>query len=153
MDPGVNASFRAFLLEGLHRQLRFRYEATVKDYACRAMTQLAKRYERSFSGIDQVAEAEEIPAKYLAGLSDLRQRAGRESPGQTRWLPVVQRAEGHLPIGYRFGGGRRLVGRELVGGDLGAEAAWKSFGKFERGAESVSLADLAVREPKAMYYI
>ena len=49
---------------------------TVKlDYACRAMTQLAKRYERGLvSSIDQVAEAEEIPAKYLAQiLSDLRQ--------------------------------------------------------------------------------
>ena len=41
---------------------------TVKlDYACRAMTQLAKRYECGLaSSIDQVAEAEEIPAKYLA---------------------------------------------------------------------------------------
>ena len=49
---------------------------TVKlDYACRAMTQLAKRYECGLvCSIDQVAEAEEIPAKYLAQiLSDLRQ--------------------------------------------------------------------------------
>ena len=49
---------------------------TVKlDYACRAMTQLAKRYECGLaSSIDQVAEAEEIQAKYLAQiLSDLRQ--------------------------------------------------------------------------------
>ena len=43
-----------------------------------------------------------------------------------------------------------------VGGYSGeaVEAAWKELWRqFEQGAESVSLADLAAREPKEMYYI
>ena len=43
-----------------------------------------------------------------------------------------------------------------VVGDSGeaVEAAWKELWRqFEQGAESVSLADLAAREPKEMYYI
>ena len=134
---------------------------TVKlDYACRAMTQLAKRYERGLvCSIDQVAEAEEIPAKYLAQiLSDLRQgglvesRRGKQGgyllskePKEISLLDVVSVVEGDWS-----GDSAR------VGGDAGeaGEAAWKDLWRqFKRGAESVSLADLAVHEPKAMYYI
>ena len=134
---------------------------TVKlDYACRAMTQLAKRYECGLaSSIDQVAEAEEIPAKYLAQiLSDLRQgrlvesRRGKQGgyllskePKAVSLLDIVSVVEGDWS-----GESTR------VGGDSGeaVEAAWKELWRqFEQGAESVSLADLAAREPKEMYYI
>ena len=134
---------------------------TVKlDYACRAMTQLAKRYECGLaSSIDQVAEAEEIPAKYLAQiLSDLRQgrlvesRRGKQGgyllskePNAISLLDIVSVVEGDWS-----GESTR------VGGDSGeaVEAARKELWRqFERGAESVSLADLAAREPKEMYYI
>ena len=134
---------------------------TVKlDYACRAMTQLAKRYECGLaSSIDQVAEAEEIPAKYLAQiLSDLRQgrlvesRLGKQGgyllskePNAISLLDIVSVVEGDWS-----GESTR------VGGDSGeaVEAAWKELWRqFEQGAESVSLADLAAREPKEMYYI
>ena len=134
---------------------------TVKlDYACRAMTQLAKRYECGLaSSIDQVAEAEEIPAKYLAQiLSDLRQgrlvesRRGKQGgyllskePKAVSLLDIVSVVEGDWS-----GESTR------VGGDSGeaVEAAWKELCRhFEQGAESVSLADLAAREPKEMYYI
>ncbi len=134
---------------------------TVKlDYACRAMTQLAKRYERGLvSCIDQVAEAEEIPAKYLAQiLSDLRlgglveSRRGKQGgyllskePKEISLLDIVSVVEGDWS-----GDSAR------VGGDSGeaVEAAWKELWRqFEQGAESMSLADLAVHEPKAMYYI
>ena len=124
------------------------------------MTQLAKRYERGLvSSIDQVAEAEEIPAKYLAQiLSDLRQgglvesRRGKQGgyllskePKEISLLDVISVVEGDWS-----GDSAR------VGGDSGeaVEAAWKDlWQQFKRGAESVSLADLAVHEPKAMYYI
>ena len=107
---------------------------TVKlDYACRAMTQLAKRYERGLvSSIDQVAEAEEIPAKYLAQiLSDLRQgglvesRRGKQGgyllskePGAISLLDIVSVVEGDWS-----GESAR------VGGDSGeaVEAAWKEL--------------------------
>ena len=130
------------------------------DYACRAMTQLAKRYECGLaSSIDQVAEAEEIPAKYLAQiLSDLRQgrlvksRRGKQGgyllskePNAISLLDIVSVVEGDWS-----GESTR------VGGDSGeaVEAAWKELWRqFEQGAESVSLADLAAREPKEMYYI
>lgn len=134
---------------------------TVKlDYACRAMTQLAKRYERGqVSSIDQVAEAEEIPAKYLAQiLSELRQgglvesRRGKQGgyllsrePKAISLLDIVAVVEGDWS-----GDSPR------AGGESGesVEAAWQELWRqFERGAESVSLADLAIHEPKAMYYI
>ena len=122
---------------------------TVKlDYACRAMTQLAKRYERGLvSSIDQVAEAEEIPAKYLAQiLSDLRQgglvesRRGKQGgyllskePKAISLLDIVSVVEGDWS---GESSGRWRFGRSGGSGLEGALAAIRTRGRVGESGRS-----------------
>lgn len=130
------------------------------DYACRVLAQLAKRYDGAVvSSIEELASAEEIPAKYLAQiLSDLRNgglvesRRGKQggyllakAPDRITLYDVIVLIEGDL-----FSEPARAAG------DSGAAVAdaWSEVqGKFEESTRSISLADLASRETQEMYYI
>ena len=134
---------------------------TVKlEYACRAMTQLAKRHEQGVvSSIDQLAEAEEIPAKYLAQiLSDLRNGGLVESRRGKQGGYLLARDPKTISL-------KDLV--SVVEGDWSGDVdrapgesgesvveAWNGlWARFQKEAQAISLADLARRESKAMYYI
>lgn len=134
---------------------------TVKlEYACRALVQLAKRYERAgVSSIDELASVENIPAKYLAQiLGELRNgglvesRRGKQggyllarAPDQVSLYDVISLIESEM-----FSESTKTAGDS---GEAVANAWTELQGQFEKGAQSISLADLAVRENQEMYYI
>lgn len=134
---------------------------TVKlEYACRALVQLAKRFEQAdVSSIEELAKVERIPAKYLAQiLGELRtgglveSRRGKQggyllsrAPDQVTLYDVITLIEGDM-----------LTESSKVAGDSGEAVAkaWSDIqSRFEESARSISLADLAVRENQEMYYI
>ena len=134
---------------------------TVKlEYACRALAQLAKRFEQGdVSSIEELANVERIPAKYLAQiLSELRNgglvesRRGKQggyllakAPDQVTLYEVILLIEGDM-----FSETSKAVGDS---GEAVAKAWSDIQGVFEEGARSITLADLAVRENQEMYYI
>lgn len=134
---------------------------TVKlEYACRALVQLAKRYEGSgVSSIEELANVEKIPAKYLAQiLSELRNgglvesRRGKQggyllarSPDQISISDVISLFEGEM-----FSESSRVSGDS---GEAIAKAWAEIQERFEEIVRSITLAELAVRENQEMYYI
>mgnify|MGYP001372079529 FL=1 len=134
---------------------------TVKlEYACRALVQLAKRYEGSgVSSIEELANVEKIPAKYLAQiLSELRNgglvesRRGKQggyllarSPDQISISDVISLIESEM-----FSESSRVSGDS---GEAVAKAWAEIQERFEESVRSITLADLAVRENQEMYYI
>ena len=134
---------------------------TVKlDYACRALAQLAKRYEgREVSRIEELANAEEIPSKYLAQiLGELRNgglvesRRGKQggyllarAPEDISLHDVISLIEGGL-----FSGVSQSAGES---GDAVADAWNRLQNAFEKSAKAVTLKDLASRPVEEMYYI
>jgi len=134
---------------------------TVKlEYACRALVQLAKRYEGSgVSSIEELASVEKIPAKYLAQiLSELRNGGLVESRRGKQGGYLLARAPDQISIYDVIS----LIESEMfsefsrVSGDSG-EAIAKAWAeiqeRFEDIVRSITLADLAVRENQEMYYI
>ena len=134
---------------------------TVKlEYACRALVQLAKRYEGSgVSSIEELANVEKIPAKYLAQiLSELRNgglvesRRGKQggyllarSPDQISISDVISLIESEM-----FSESSRVSGDS---GEAIAKAWAEIQERFEEIVRSITLAELAVRENQEMYYI
>ncbi|QXD32243.1 Rrf2 family transcriptional regulator [Candidatus Pelagisphaera phototrophica] len=134
---------------------------TVKlEYACRALVQLAKRYEGSgVSSIEELANVEKIPAKYLAQiLSELRNGGLVESRRGKQGGYLLART----PVQISISDVIFLIESEMfsessrVSGDSG-EAVAKAWAeiqeRFEESVRSITLADLAVRENQEMYYI
>ena len=134
---------------------------TVKlEYACRALVQLAKRYEDSgVSSIEQLANVEKIPAKYLAQiLSELRNGGLVESRRGKQGGYLLARSPDQISISDVIS----LIESEMfsksssVSGDSG-EAIAKAWAeiqeRFEEIVRSITLAELAVRENQEMYYI
>lgn len=134
---------------------------TVKlEYACRALVQLAKRYEGSgVSSIEELANVEKIPAKYLAQiLSELRNGGLVESRRGKQGGYLLARAPDQISISDVI----FLIESEMfsessrVSGDSG-EAVAKAWAeiqeRFEESVRSIALAELAVRENQEMYYI
>ena len=134
---------------------------TVKlEYACRALVQLAKRYEGSgVSSIEELASVEKIPAKYLAQiLSELRNGGLVESRRGKQGGYLLARAPDQISIYDVIS----LIESEMfsessrVSGDSG-EAIAKAWAeiqeRFEDIVRSITLAELAVRENQEMYYI
>ena len=134
---------------------------TVKlEYACRALVQLAKRYEGSgVSSIEELANVEKIPAKYLAQiLSELRNGGLVESRRGKQGGYLLARAPVQISISDEI----FLIESEMfsessrVSGDSG-EAVAKAWAeiqeRFEESVRSITLAELAVRENQEMYYI
>ena len=134
---------------------------TVKlEYACRALVQLAKRYEGSgVSSIEELANVEKIPAKYLAQiLSELRNGGLVESRRGKQGGYLLARAPDQISISDVIS----LIESEMfsesarVSGDSG-EAIAKAWAeiqeRFEEIVRSITLAELAVRENQEMYYI
>tara|TARA_B100000212_G_scaffold333689_1_gene303473 strand:- start:33640 stop:34053 length:414 start_codon:yes stop_codon:yes gene_type:complete len=134
---------------------------TVKlEYACRALVQLAKRYEGSgVSSIEELASVEKIPAKYLAQiLSELRNGGLVESRRGKQGGYLLARAPEQISIYDVIS----LIESEMfsessrVSGDSG-EAIAKAWAeiqeRFEDIVRSITLAELAVRENQEMYYI
>ena len=134
---------------------------TVKlEYACRALVQLAKRYEGSgVTSIEELANLEKIPAKYLAQiLSELRNgglvesRRGKQggyllarSPDQISISDVISLIESEM-----FSESSRVSGDS---GEAIAKAWTEIQERFEEIVRSITLAELAVRENQEMYYI
>ena len=134
---------------------------TVKlEYACRALVQLAKRYEGSgVTSIEELANLEKIPAKYLAQiLSELRNgglvesRRGKQggyllarSPDQISISDVISLIESEM-----FSESSRVSGDS---GEAIAKAWAEIQERFEEIVRSITLAELAVRENQEMYYI
>ena len=134
---------------------------TVKlEYACRALVQLAKRYEGSgVSSIEELANVEKIPAKYLAQiLSELRSGGLVESRRGKQGGYLLARAPDQISISDVIS----LIESEMfsesarVSGDSG-EAIAKAWAeiqeRFEEIVRSITLAELAARENQEMYYI
>ena len=134
---------------------------TVKlEYACRALVQLAKRYEDSgVSSIEELANVEKIPAKYLAQiLSELRNGGLVESRRGKQGGYLLARSPDQISISDVIS----LIESEIfsksssVSGDSG-EAIAKAWAeiqeRFEEIVRSITLAELAVRENQEMYYI
>ena len=134
---------------------------TVKlEYACRALVQLAKRYEGSgVSSIEELANVEKIPAKYLAQiLSELRNGGLVESRRGKQGGYLLARSPDQISISDVIS----LIESEMfsksssVSGDSG-EAIAKAWAeiqeRFEEIVRSITLAELAVRENQEMYYI
>jgi len=134
---------------------------TVKlEYACRALVQLAKRYEGSgVSSIEELANVEKIPAKYLAQiLSELRNGGLVESRRGKQGGYLLARAPDQISISDVIS----LIESEMfsesarVSGDSG-EAIAKAWAeiqeRFEEIVRSITLAELAARENQEMYYI
>jgi len=134
---------------------------TVKlEYACRALAQLAKRFEQGdVSSIEELANVERIPAKYLAQiLSELRNgglvesKRGKQggyllakAPDQVTLYEVVALIEGDM-----------ISENAKSVGDSGEAVAnaWSEIQKrFEESARGITLADLAVHNSQEMYYI
>jgi len=130
------------------------------DYACRVLAQLAKRYDGAVvSSIEELASVEEIPAKYLAQiLSDLRNgglvesRRGKQggyllakAPDKITLFDVIALIEGD-----QFS---EPAGASGESGPSVAEAWSEVQNRFEKSTRSVTLADLAARETREMYYI
>ncbi len=134
---------------------------TVKlEYACRALVQLAKRFESSgVSSIEELANVEKIPAKYLAQiLGELRNgglvesRRGKQggyllarAPDQISLYDVISLIESEM-----FSVSSRVSGDS---GEAVAKAWTEMQERFEESARSITLAELAVRENQEMYYI
>jgi Rrf2 family protein len=134
---------------------------TVKlEYACRALVQLAKRYEGSgVTSIEELANLEKIPAKYLAQiLSELRNgglvesRRGKQggyllarSPDQISISDVISLIESEM-----FSESSRVSGDS---GEAIAKAWTEIQERFEEIVRSITLAELAVCENQEMYYI
>ena len=134
---------------------------TVKlEYACRALVQLAKRYEGSgVSSIEELANVEKIPAKYLAQiLSELRNgglvesRRGKQggyllarSPDQISISDVISLIESEM-----FSESSRVSGDS---GEAIAKAWAEIQERFEEIVRSITLAELAACENQEMYYI
>lgn len=134
---------------------------TVKlEYACRALVQLAKRYEGSgVTSIEELANLEKIPAKYLAQiLSELRNgglvesRRGKQggyllarSPDQISISDVISLIESEM-----FSESSRVSGDS---GEAIAKAWAEIQERFEEIVRSITLAELAVSENQEMYYI
>lgn len=134
---------------------------TVKlEYACRALAQLAKRFEQAdVSSIEELASVERIPAKYLAQiLSELRHgglvesRRGKQggyllakAPDQVTLYEVVALIEGDM-----ISENAKSVGDS---GEAVAKAWSEIQERFEESARGITLADLAVGESQEMYYI
>lgn len=134
---------------------------TVKlEYACRALVQLAKRYEGSgVTSIEELANLEKIPAKYLAQiLSELRNgglvesRRGKQggyllarSPDQISISDVISLIESEM-----FSESSRVSGDS---GEAIAKAWAEIQERFEEIVRSITLAELAVCENQEMYYI
>jgi len=134
---------------------------TVKlEYACRALVQLAKRFEGSgVSSIEELANVEKIPAKYLAQiLGELRNgglvesRRGKQggyllarAPDQISLFDVISLIESEMFSEF-----------SRVSGDSG-EAVAKAWAemqeRFEESVRSVTLAELVASEIQEMYYI
>jgi Rrf2 family protein len=134
---------------------------TVKlEYACRALVQLAKRYEGSgVTSIEELANLEKIPAKYLAQiLSELRNgglvesRRGKQggyllarSPDQISISDVISLIESEM-----FSESSRVSGDS---GEAIAKAWAEIQERFEEIVRSITLAELAACENQEMYYI
>jgi Rrf2 family protein len=134
---------------------------TVKlEYACRALVQLAKRYEGSgVTSIEELANLEKIPAKYLAQiLSELRNgglvesRRGKQggyllarSPDQISIFDVISLIESEM-----FSESSRVSGDS---GEAIAKAWAEIQERFEEIVRSITLAELAACENQEMYYI
>ncbi len=134
---------------------------TVKlEYACRALVQLAKRFERGdVSSIEDLANAESIPPKYLAQiLGELRNgglvesRRGKQGgyllardPKSVTLYDVIVLVEGEVFA---------EIGRSSGESGNAVAAAWNELqAQLAKQARSVSLAELAVSETQEMYYI
>ncbi len=134
---------------------------TVKlDYACRVLTQLAKRYEGGeVSRLDELARVEEAPSKYLAQiLGELRNgglvesRRGKQGgyllakpPEEISLYDVIGLVEGSF-----FSRASRSAG---ASGDAVADAWNRLQRHFEQSAKAVTLRDLTNRPAEEMYYI
>jgi Rrf2 family cysteine metabolism transcriptional repressor len=134
---------------------------TVKlDYACRVLAQLARRHGNGdVSRIEDLANAEAIPAKYLAQiLSELRNgglvesRRGKQggyllaqAPEAITLRDVIGLIEGSLFLGASDASGES--------GPAVAEAWNRLQGKFEESAAAITLKELAERPAEEMYYI
>jgi Rrf2 family protein len=134
---------------------------TVKlEYACRALVQLAKRFEGSgVSSIEELANVEKIPAKYLAQiLGELRNgglvesRRGKQggyllarAPDQISLFDVISLIESEM-----FSESSRVSGDS---GEAVAKAWAEMQERFEESARSVTLAELVASENQEMYYI
>ena len=134
---------------------------TVKlDYACRALAQLARSYGNGeVSRIEDLANAEAIPSKYLAQiLSELRNgglvesRRGKQggyllakAPEAISLRDVISLMEGSL-----FQGASNSEGES---GPAVAEAWNRLQIKFEESAAAITLKELAERPAEEMYYI
>jgi Rrf2 family protein len=124
------------------------------------LVQLAKRYEGSgVSSIEELANVEKIPAKYLAQiLSELRNGGLVESRRGKQGGYLLARAPDQISISDVI----FLIESEMfsessrVSGDSG-EAVAKAWAeiqeRFEEIVRSITLAELAVRENQEMYYI
>ncbi len=134
---------------------------TVKlDYACRALAQLAKRYERGeVSSIDELAGVEKVPAKYLAQiLGELRNGGLVESRRgkQGGYLLARQPSDITLRDAIAVIEGDWFAAASGSEGESGGAvaSAWNALrSDLESSARAVTLADLASRETSAMYYI
>ncbi len=130
------------------------------DYACRVLTQLARRHGREeLAHIEELAKAEAVPANYLVQiLSELRNgglilsRRGKQGgyalarpPAEITLLDVVSLIEGDvLELGGAIEGqsGKRVA------------QAWREVrGVLEARCREITLEKLAAKSGEDMYYI
>ena len=134
---------------------------TVKlDYACRVLSQLARRHGRGeVSRIEDLAKAEDVPAKYLSQiLGELRNGGLVESRRGKQGGYLLAREPEAISlrdvIGLMEGGlFQSAAGSSGESGPAVADAWNRLQARFEESAASITLKELAERPAEEMYYI
>lgn len=130
------------------------------EYACRVLAQLGRHFgNEELSHIENLAEAEKIPANYLVQiLNDLKNsglihsRRGKQGgyslarhPGSVTLLDIIRAMEGEI-----------LESSRQPQGESGqrVQEIWKQMAEsVAEKAGSINLEDLMVEESEEMYYI
>lgn len=130
------------------------------EYACRVLAQLARKFGTpQLSHIDELAEAESVPANYLVQiLNELRNggliNSRRGKQGGYALAKAPQDITLHDII--------RIVDVEMLENAISAnghsgqavQAVWVEIGKqFEAQTRAVKLADMVPADSEHMYYI
>jgi Rrf2 family protein len=130
------------------------------EYACRVLAQLARTHgQETLAHIDELAEAEKIPANYLVQILNELRNAGlivskrgkqggyalSRAPERIRLDEIVTAVDGELL--------ERTFGDEGHSGERVA-SIWSEIGvEFENKVRSFTLEDFVVENTNDMYYI